>query len=219
MTARGYIVTATDTGVGKTVFAAALARAIDGQYWKPVQAGTDAPTDRDVAAALSGLAPARFHPEVYRLRMPASPHIAASAENRTLNMDRLKQLPTAEPLVIEGAGGVLVPLTDSDLQIDLFAAWSLPVIVCARTTLGTINHTLLTLEALRNRDIPCAGLAFIGDANEPVETTIERLSATPRLGRLPILDPLTPERLHGAFSVAFDIGGLRAGKPARYQQP
>lgn len=219
MTARGYVVTATDTNVGKTVFAAALTQAIGGHYWKPVQAGTSSPTDRDIVTSLSGVAPKRIHPELYRLRMPASPHIAASAENVVLDIERLTRLPTSEPLVVEGAGGVLVPLTDADLQIDLFSAWSLPVIVCARTSLGTINHTLLTLEALRNRDIPCAGLAFIGDANEPVETTIERLSKTPRLGRLPILDPLTPERLHEAFSVAFDIAGLRAGKPARCQQP
>ena len=190
------VVTGTDTDIGKTVFAAGLAGFIGARYWKPVQAGE--PGDRETVAALAGV---ETVPEVYRLKLAASPHQASADEGIVIDTDKLN--PPEGPLVIEGAGGLMVPLTRSTLFIDIFARWQLPVILCARTRLGTINHTLLSLEALRTRDIPVCGIAFIGDANEESEGIIAEKGRVKRLGRLPHITPLTPTRLQTEFGKAF----------------
>jgi len=112
--------------------------------------------------------------------------------------------------VIEGAGGVLVPIGGAILSADLFTRWQLPAILCARTALGTINHSLLSIEALRARGVPLLGIAFIGDANEDSEATIARLGGVRRLGRLPWLDSLTPATLRAAFLQHFDMRDFAA---------
>ncbi|HJT40779.1 MAG TPA: dethiobiotin synthase, partial [Sphingobium sp.] len=152
-----FIVTGTDTGIGKTVFSAGLAGALGAHYWKPVQAGVDPQGDKETVARLSGLPAAHILPEAYRLTTPASPHLAARIDGVTINLDRLALPRIDGPLVIEGAGGVLVPVSETLLMADLFAHWGLPVILCARTGLGTINHSLLSIEALRGRGVPIAG--------------------------------------------------------------
>jgi len=139
------------------------------------------------------------------LRRPASPHIAARAEGLTIDAARLAPPNSAGDLIIETAGGVMVPLNDDLLTIDLLAQWALPVILVARTGLGTINHSLLTLEALRRRDIPIHGVAFIGDEEKAPQETIARMGAVRALGRLPRLDPLTRETLHDAFAASFSL--------------
>jgi len=202
----GFVITGTDTSIGKTRFAAALAGALDGCYWKPIQSGLDEPTDSEIVAALSGLPADRILPEVYRLNAPLSPHRAAEIDGVVINPARLDPPEAARPLVIEGAGGVLVPINADTLFADIFARWGLPVILCARTTLGTINHSLLSIEALRTRGLSIHGIAFIGDANEDSEATIARLGRVRRLGRLPWLDPLTPGMLREAFAANFSIG-------------
>jgi dethiobiotin synthetase len=195
----GFVLTGTDTDVGKTVFAAGLAGHLGGWYWKPVQAGLGGGTDSERVAALSGLPPERILPEAYRLNTPCSPHRAAEIDGIEIDPARLA-LPAERPLVIEGAGGALVPLTD-ELQFgDIFARWGLPAIVVARTALGTINHSLLTIEALRLRGVAIHGIAFIGDAAEDSEATICRLGGVRRLGRLPWLDPLDAASLRQAFA-------------------
>ena len=205
-----FVVTGTDTGIGKTRFAAALAGALDGYYWKPVQAGLDEPTDSEVVASLSGLPPGRIIPEGYRLKSPLSPHRAAQLDGIMIDPARLTPPAADRPLVIEGAGGVLVPLNDTILFADIFARWNLPVILCARTALGTINHSLLAIEALHARNISILGIAFIGDANEDSEATIARLGKVRRLGRLPWIDPMTPEMLHRKFAENFDLRDFAA---------
>jgi dethiobiotin synthetase len=192
------IVTGTDTGIGKTVFSAGLAGMLGARYWKPVQAGLDGPTDSQTVAALAGV---EVLPEAYRLKLPASPHQAAAEEGLQIDTDTLE--PPAGPLVIEGAGGLMVPLTREVLFIDLFARWRLPLVLCARTRLGTINHTLLSLEAIRMRDIPLLGVAFIGDANDESERIICEIGKVKRLGRLPQIAPLTPGRLAAVFAKTF----------------
>lgn len=181
-----FVVTGTDTGLGKTVFAAGLTALIGGYYWKPVQAGLD--EDGDAARAIElGVPRERVLPEAYRLATPCSPHRAAAIDGLTIEPERLA-LPPERPLVVEGAGGALVPLAGELLFADLFARWGLPAIVVARTALGTINHSLMTLEALRARGVAVHGVAFVGDGDEAAEEAIVRIGQVKRLGRLPMLD-------------------------------
>lgn len=204
MTGR-FVVTGTDTDVGKTVFAAALAGAIGASYWKPVQAGLDPEADAATVARLGGLEPAAILPEVYRLNTPCSPHRAAEIDGIRIEPRRLV-LPSVDgPLVIEGAGGVAVPLDDDYLFADQFAAWNLPVIIVARTALGTINHSLLTIDALRARNVTIHGVAFVGDPHQDSEKAIERISGVHRLGRLPLLADLTADHLKSAFYANFSL--------------
>lgn len=210
MSAR-LIVAGTDTGIGKTVIAAALTGALDGCYWKPVQAGLSGETDSDVVRKLSGVDGERILPEVYRLNTPASPHLAAERDGVEIDIDRLLAPKATRPLVIELAGGLMVPLTRRTLQIDVVARWDAPVVLCAPTRLGTINHTLLSLAALRARDIPVLGIAFVGDAAADSERTISEFGEVRLLGRLPHLDPLNAQTLGSAFRQHFSLAKIFEG--------
>jgi dethiobiotin synthetase len=194
-----YVVTGTDTGVGKTVVAAGIAGHLHAAYWKPVQAGLDEETDSEAVRRLTQ-GRARVLPEGYRLVTPCSPHEAARIDGLRIDPTTLALPRGDEPLVVEGAGGALVPLSDDLLYADMFALWGLPVIVVARTTLGTINHSLLTVEALRARGVVVAGVVFSGDENAAIEAAIVGLGACRHLGRLPPLDPLTSETLADAVA-------------------
>lgn len=195
-----FVVTGTDTGIGKTIFSAALAQATATPYWKPIQSGLEDETDSEVVARLAGVP---IRPEAYRLVTPASPHIAAEIDGVNIDVETLA--PPSGDLIVEGAGGALVPVTRTTLYADLFARWQVPVIVCARTALGTINHSLLTIEALRARGVPIHGLAFLGDTVEDSEAIISAISGVRRLGRLPIIDPLDSATLAAAFKAHFQI--------------
>ncbi len=205
------VVTGTDTGIGKTVFSAALAGALDAFYWKPVQSGLEDETDTQTVLRLSGLLPARVLPELYRLKTPASPHLAAEIDGVTIDPAKLALPAVSGTVVVEGAGGLMVPLTREVTYIDLMAQWGAPVVLCARTTLGTINHTLLSVEALRSRGIPLLGVAFIGEENADSERTIVEMGRVKRLGRLPPLTPLTRDTLQAAFAQHFDVEDFRKG--------
>jgi len=197
---RRFVVTGTDTGIGKTIFSAALAGALGLAYWKPIQSGLEEETDSETVARLAGVC---VHPEAYRLKTPASPHLAAELDGIIIEPEGLS--PPAGDLLVEGAGGALVPVTRTLLYADIFARWQIPAIVCARTALGTINHSLLTIEALKSRRVPIHGIAFIGEPQEDSEAVIAALSGVKRLGRLPTLDALTAEALADAFADHFDI--------------
>lgn len=194
-----FVITGTDTGIGKTVFSAALAGALQLPYWKPIQSGLEEETDSEAVARLAGVP---VLPEAYRLATPASPHLAAEIDGVAIDAEALT--PPDGPLIVEGAGGALVPVTRTQLYADLFARWQIPVIVCARTSLGTINHSLLTIEALKSRGVPIHGLAFLGDAMPDSEGVIPDIGGIRRLGRLPIVAPLTPDTLAAAFAANFD---------------
>lgn len=200
-----FVVTGTDTGVGKTVFSAALVHALDAHYWKPVQSGLEEETDSELVARLAGAEPLRILPEAWKLKTPVSPHLAAQIDG--VEIDPLALVPPQleRPLVIEGAGGLLVPLTRRVPYADVFARWQLPTILCARTALGTINHTLLSLEAMRVRRIPILGVVFIGDEVRDSQSIISELGKIKVLGRLPKCDRLDPETLRQAFSAHFDL--------------
>jgi dethiobiotin synthetase len=196
---RCFVVSGTDTGIGKTVFAAALTNALKGYYWKPVQSGLEEETDSQAVARLGCVPPERILPEAYRLAVPVSPHLAARLDGLSIDPARLVPPVVDRSLVIEGAGGLMVPLTESLVFADVFANWQFPVILCARTTLGTINHTLLSIEAMKHREIPIFGIVFLGEENLETERIISKLSDVRSLGRLPPIKGLTTEALNNAF--------------------
>ncbi|MFT4055427.1 MAG: dethiobiotin synthase [Novosphingobium sp.] len=200
------IITGTDTGIGKTVFAAALAGALHAHYWKPVQAGIEEEgPDAQRVGFLGGLPEGNVLPEAYNLTTPCSPHLAAEIDGVTIDTARLALPEVDAPLVVEGAGGALVPISRTETYADQFARWGAPVVLVARTMLGTINHSLLSIEALRARGVEVLGVAFVGDAVEDSEATICAMGEVKRLGRLPRLDPLTPETLAAAFAANFRL--------------
>ncbi|KQN27753.1 dethiobiotin synthase [Sphingomonas sp. Leaf38] len=202
------VVTGTDTDIGKTVFAAGLTAALGARYWKPVQAGLADGSDAASVVTL-GVPADRVLPEAYRLTTPCSPHLAAEIDRVAIDPERLALPEVDSALVVEGAGGVMVPVTRELIFADLFARWAKPVVLVARTGLGTINHSLLSIEALRNRGVPILGIAFVGDAVEDSEATIAALGQVRRLGRLPRLDPLNAATLAAAFAANFDLAAFR----------
>lgn len=205
---RTVVVCGTDTGIGKTVVAAALVTLLDADYWKPIQSGLDGESDRDAVVRLSGITPTRAHAEVYRLHTPVSPHRAAELDGIVIDPATLKPPHTPNPLAIEPAGGLLVPLTRQRLQIDVIANWTAPAILVAATRLGTINHTLLSLEAMRARAIRVAGIIFTGEENADTQTTIAQYANVPVLGRLPHLEPLDSLTLREAARSHLDLAPL-----------
>ena len=200
------VVTGTDTGIGKTVFSAALVQALQASYWKPVQSGLEEETDSQIVARLSGCSPLS---EGYLLQLPASPHLSAEAEGVEIDPARLPLPQVAGPLVVEGAGGLMVPLNRETLYLDLFAEWGAPVILCARTQLGTINHTLLSLKALRDAGCSVIGIAFIGAPEPEVEDTIVQFGQVAHLGRLPMIDALDRAALADAFGQNIKLDLIR----------
>jgi dethiobiotin synthetase len=199
------IIAGTDTDVGKTVFSAMLMLALDASYWKPVQCGVVDGVDTKTVQNYTGLPQERFFSEKYILTEPLSPHRAAEIDHVVIDPDTLMPPASDAPLLIEGAGGLMVPLTRNLLQIDQFKRWNLPVILCARTGLGTLNHTLLSLEALRSRDISVHGIAFIGDENRDNIHTISEISGERILGHLPLLPEINERTLMAAFAENFRL--------------
>ena len=189
------VVCGTDTDVGKTVVSALLVEGLGARYWKPVQSGLEEGGDRGRVQALLDLPTERIVPEAYRLAAPVSPHWAAEREGLTLDPARLA-LPAGEgPLVVETAGGLLVPLRRDWLQIEQIQRWGLPVVLVARSGLGTLNHTLLSLEALARRQIAVLGLVLNGDPHPDNPRTLAELGGVPVLAELPRLTPLNRQRL------------------------
>lgn len=189
------MVCGTDTDVGKTVVSAWLVQGLGAHYWKPVQSGLEGGGDRRAVQQLLDLPEERLLPEAYRLSEPLSPHWAAERDGVTIDLERLA-LPAVEgALVVETAGGLLVPLRRDWLQIQQLQRWALPVLLVARSGLGTLNHTLLSLEALERRDIPVLGLVLNGPAHADNPGTLEQLGGVPVLGQLPPLQPPNGEAL------------------------
>jgi dethiobiotin synthetase len=188
------VVCGTDTDVGKTVVSALLVQGLQARYWKPVQCGLEGGGDSDRVRAMLGLTPEqaaeRILPEAYRYAHPVSPHWAGELENDPVQPARLTLPAVAGPLVVETAGGLLVPLRRDVLQIEQIQRWGLPVLLVARSGLGTLNHTLLSVEALRRRNIPLLGLVLNGPPHPDNPRTLEDLSGAPVLGCLAPLPQL-----------------------------
>lgn len=207
---RTLVVCGTDTGIGKTVVAAALAGLIGADYWKPIQTGLDGETDRETVMRLAQIDARRAHGEAYRLKSPASPHRAAELDGIDIDTSRLIPPQTSSPLLIEPVGGLLVPLTRQVLQIDVIARWAKPVVLVASTRLGTINHTLMSVTALRALRLSIAGLVFTGEENNDTQHTIADFTQLPVLGRLPHLNPLDATSLQDAARTCLDIAPVLA---------
>lgn len=185
-----FFVTGTGTGVGKTFASAVLARALQADYWKPVQAGFAEGTDSEWVRQMAG--GVRIHPEAYRLALPVSPHLAARAEHLLVDLQHIaRRMPTAERLVVEGAGGLMVPLSDDVFVADLIRLLGLKVILVSRNELGSINHSLLTAAACRQQGLDVAGWIFNGSYMH-YEEEIVRWTGLPRIASLPQCDHVDP---------------------------
>jgi dethiobiotin synthetase len=178
---KDIFVTGIGTDIGKTVVSAILTEALQADYWKPVQAGSLEMTDSQRVKSLVSNTKTTFHPEAYLLEAPMSPHAAAALAGKEIVLDSIRRPQTQNRLVVEGAGGLLVPLNARHLVVDLIQHLQLPVVVVAAQYLGSINHTLLTLEALRSRSIPVRGIIFNGAPNPASEDYILKFSGIPKL--------------------------------------
>ncbi len=212
---KGLFVTGTDTNVGKTVVSAALLSLFRGtnscRYWKPVQTGCASDDDTATVRYLSAGTEADILNHGVRLHAPVSPHLAARLAGQRLEVEPLAALlraqPAAGPWIVEGAGGVLVPINETETMVDLMVAMALPVVVVTRTTLGTINHTLLTLEALRRRALTVAGVVMVGGANADNLEAIEHYGKAKVVAVMPWFEPLEPEALTAWAAGHLDGGG------------
>jgi len=217
---RGIFVTGTDTNVGKTVVSAAVMIRYRGEaplkYWKPVQTGIEHDDDAREVARLAGM-PA-IHDRGVRLPHPVSPHLAARLAGTRITVQSLLEHVNGEAgtrWIVEGAGGVLVPINELETMADLIGALDLPVLIAARSSLGTINHTLMTIEALRRRMLRVAGVVMVGEPNHENRLAIEKYGAAEVIAEMPRFDPLTPEALERWVKTEFDrngalfVGGLR----------
>jgi dethiobiotin synthase len=210
---RGLFVTGTGTGVGKTVLSAALMHRYRGEaplrYWKPIQTGIEQDDDTAEVGRLGGCAPAELRTVGVRLSRPVSPHLAARLSGITIDLAKLEDSLASESTpaswIVEGAGGVLVPVNDSESMADLMRRLQLPVVVAARSALGTINHTLLTLEALRQRHLAVAGVVMIGERFGDNRAAIERYGRVTVLGEMPCFRPLTPAAVRSWAGAELDV--------------
>jgi dethiobiotin synthetase len=202
----GYFVTGTDTNVGKTVLSALLVVALDAVYWKPVQTGASEGTDRESVRAWSEAAEDRLPLERYRFDPPISPHLASHEGGIRIALDafELPEAPAGRKWIVEGAGGVMVPLNERDMMRDLMQRIGFPIIVAARSTLGTINHTLLTLAALRDARLPICGVALIGHQNIDNRRAIEKYGNVRVIGHIPILEKINRAALLDVYEKHFD---------------
>jgi dethiobiotin synthase len=210
---KGFFVTGTDTGVGKTVASACLVAALrltdDVCYWKPVQTGIEEDDDTAMVASLAGCSDEEIFAEGVRLERPLSPHLSARLAGTRITIEEIlataSRAPRERLMIVEGAGGVLVPLNEREMMIELIRDLNLPAIVVARSGLGTINHTLLTLEALRLRGIDVGGVLMNGEPNEENRRAVEGYGKTrviagiPRFERLAadVIVPWAKENIEG----------------------
>ena len=192
---KGLIICGTDTDVGKTVVSSFFVEGLQAVYWKPIQSGLEENTDTTTVASLLNLSSKRYIPEAYKFKAPVSPHWAAEKENKCINPQNLTLPLSNNFIVIETAGGLMVPITRNWLQIDQLKVWNLPIILVARSGLGTLNHTLLSLEALKQRDIKVNGIVLNGPLHQDNPKTLKEFGRVPILAELPTFDNVNIEVL------------------------
>lgn len=198
-----YFITGIGTGIGKTIVSAILTEKLQADYWKPIQSGDLDNSDSLLVAQLISNRKTVIHPEQFKLTQPLSPHLSARIDGIEISTKKIKAPQTSNHLVIEGAGGLMVPLNEQELILDLIKTLNAKVLVVSQNYLGSINHTLLTLEVLKLKKVEVEGLIFNGPANEESERYITTYSGIPVLGRIPQLETLDKS------------GILKAGKELR----
>jgi len=194
---KGAVVAGIGTGIGKTLVATILAEALQADYWKPVQAGNLDFTDTDFVKKYITNQKTVFHPERYRLSVPMSPHAAAKIDKIEIDCNGLTIPGSLNTVIIEPAGGLMVPLNNNQLNIDLIEQWGLPVILVSQNYLGSINHTLLSVELLKSRGINLTGIIFNGDRNSSTEDFIlqyTQLTCLAKINQEPIINKLVVKR-------------------------
>jgi dethiobiotin synthetase len=189
------IVAGIGTGVGKTIASAVLTEAFHADYWKPVQSGDLENTDSATVKSLLSNSRSVIHPEAYKFSLPMSPHAAAKADHQEIDPDTLVLPATDNRLIVELAGGLMVPLNDHFLNIDLLRKWNKPVVLVSKNYLGSINHTLLSVQALEAQKISIAGILFNGEENLSSEQAILEYTGLRCLGRIPAISVLSPGRV------------------------
>lgn len=205
-----FFITGTDTGVGKTVVSALLCAALDAIYWKPIQTGARESTDRQAVVQLAQLSGERTIPENYRFAPPVSPHLASLRAGVRIELRKI-QMPRIAPrdsLIVEGAGGVLAPINRTQLMIDLMSHLKLPVLLVSRTSLGTINHSLLSVAALRSARLDIRGVVLVGIENRENRKAIEHYGKVRVVGFVPLLEDLDRNALLKVFRSNFDRRAL-----------
>jgi len=203
--ARSFFITGTDTNVGKTVLSALLCAALPARYWKPIQTGASEGTDREQVISWAGISSEQTLPEAYIFPDPVSPHLAAERAGKEIHLGTLA-IPlhdSSTPFIVEGAGGVLAPVNSHQFMVDLMLHLRLPVILAARSTLGTINHTLMSLQVLRSSAIEICGVVLIGPENPENRNAIERYGKVQVIGQIPMLPSINRQVLCEVFAGSF----------------
>ena len=199
-------ITGTDTGVGKTVISAILMAGLRGTYWKPVQCGRGEMTDTEWVRVKTGLPETNFHRETYRLKLPISPHASAAQEGAHIDLDdfRIPETKVSEHLIVEGAGGIMVPLNERHFMLDLMKKLNIPVLLVVRSSLGTINHTLLSLEQLRMHGLDVDYVVMNGPKNSSNREAIEYYGKVCVLAEIEPLPFINPQILAQSFKQYFE---------------
>ena len=201
---RDLFVTGTDTCVGKTLLSAVLVAALNRKYWKPIQTGAYEGTDRETIMMWTNVPEERIHPEAFVFDAPLSPHLAAAQQGRKIDLQLIRRPLDSGPIIIEGAGGVFVPVNDDAFMLDLMKQLQAPIVVATRTTLGTINHTLLTVSAIREAGLDLRGVVMVGNENPDNRRSVERYGNVPVIGSIPWLDLIDRATLCDVFERHFD---------------
>jgi dethiobiotin synthetase len=196
--AKRYFVTGIGTDIGKTIASAVITEKLKSDYWKPIQAGDLAQSDSLKVKDLITNTHSQIHPEIYRLNLPASPHLSAKMDGIQIDLSAITLPATANTLVIEGAGGLMVPLNDQDLIIDLIKKLAVEVIIVSKNYLGSINHTLLTVQMLKQYQLSIKGIIFNGEENSETESYILKYTKLTSLGRIPLLAEVSKSSIYKA---------------------
>jgi dethiobiotin synthase len=197
-------ITGTDTNAGKTVLSALLVAALNRKYWKPIQTGACDGTDREAVIRMAEISVEQAYPESYIFDPPVSPHLAAREQEIVIDLKRIQRPAAEDPIVIEGAGGIFVPINDQAFMLDLIRHLGTSVILATRTTLGTINHTLLSVCALQVAKVQLSGVVMIGRENVENRRAIEKYGNVPVIGSIPWLDTIDRRTLISVFEQSFD---------------
>ena len=190
-----FVICGTDTDIGKTIISAFFVRGLNSYYWKPIQSGLEDETDTQTVSRLSNINKKKIIKEAYVFKEPVSPHWASEIDNIKIKRELLTLPIIDKPLIVETAGGLMVPLTRDFLQIDQIKDWNIPVILVCRSSLGTLNHTLLSIEALKKRDIKIIGIVVNGNKHLDNPRTINQFSGLPIITEFPLVENLNPYNL------------------------